>query len=1153
MNIPERIGPYLIDDVLGQGGMGVVYRARRAETGERCAVKTLGMVAAKRAELLRREIRALGRVRHPGIVRVLDQGIHDGCPWYAMELLNSVTLAHLFATQWAGRASWLAADSSMVTRGAPFSTAISGNTDERMGLAPAGAAQRKEVLSALLRVCPALASLHGEGLVHCDLKPSNVFLRDDGSPVIGDFGLAAHAIGARSRDVLEVSPLEVRGTCAYMAPEQIRGEPLDARSDLYALGCMLFEAVTGRPPFVGSVSDVIAGHLDAQPPALSDLAADVPEALGAVINRLLAKQPRSRIGYADDVAIMLSTATGVELPPADYPPPRPYVYRSALVGRDVHLRRLLQRVSEARRGEGRVVFLGGESGAGKTRLATEAGQQAASLGMLVITGECSAPTVGRAAAAPIEPLLPLLECVADLCTERGAEATRRLLGDRGPILATFEPSLGAVPGADSWLAPARLEPSAARRRLFDALLETVRALSAEQRLLLILDDLQWADELTLAFLTDLLPRLSGMSLLVIGTYRTEQVSATLRDLLMAPSAERLDVGRLDTASVASMVADMLAMSDPPEPFITFLAHEGEGNPFFVGEYVRGAIAARVLSRDETGQWELAPLFAVGEDTYKQTVGLPGGLRDVVAIRLNGLSSEARTVLQMAAVLGREFDGEALEAIVPLSLESTMDATQELVARQVLERANGRLQFLHHLLTEISYEETPLAIRVDGHRRAAAAIEERAGGTLDVAMHATLARHWSLAEQPDRALEHYQSAAARAAEVYANSQAIDYYRLALFEWSRLPDQHRPAPGGVHEGLGDVLALTGRQSEARESYAAALEDSRGPLHAAALERKIGKTWETHHEHAQALAAYDRAIEALGDTSPGATTRWWETWIRVHLDKALVYYWRGTPDLMEQELVLVRPHIDRAPPALHAGYYHALAHVGFRRERYLLSAETVGYARRMVEAALASDDQLLIGETLFDRGFAELFHGDTAAATHTLHRAWEHAERTGDVTRIVRSLTYLTICHRRSRHIEAVEAYARQCLETAQESASAVYIGTSQANLAWADFSRGRYPEAEERCRSALAFWRQIDAAFPFCWLAALPLLAIRLMRRDFAEANRMAHLLLGPEQQRLPEGLTAALDEALGAARDRRGADVRASLAQAVGLARETGYL
>jgi hypothetical protein len=259
------------------------------------------------------------------------------------------------------------------------------------------------------------------------------------------------------------------------------------------------------------------------------------------------------------------------------------------------------------------------------------------------------------------------------------------------------------------------------------------------------------------------------------------------------------------------------------------------------------------------------------------------------------------------------------------------------------------------------------------------------------------------------------------------------------------------------------------------------------------------------------------------------------------------------MEQELVLVRPHIDRATPALYAGYYHALAHVGFRRERYLLTAETVGYARLMVEAALTSGDQLLIGETLFDLGFAELFHGDTAAATVTLTRAWEHARRTGDVTRNVRSLTYLTICHRRSRQIETVEAYARQCLETAQESASAVYIGTSQANLAWVDFSRGRYPDADERCRSALAFWRQIDAAFPFYWLAALPLLAIRLMRRDFAEANRMAQLLLGPEQQRLPDPLTAALDEALGAARDRRGADVRASLAQAVALARTTGYL
>ena len=299
------------------------------------------------------------------------------------------------------------------------------------------------------------------------------------------------------------------------------------------------------------------------------------------------------------------------------------------------------------------MFLGGESGAGKTRLATEAGQEAASFDMAVITGEVSAPTVGRDAAAPLEPLLSLLKSVADRCTERGAEATRQLLGDRGPILATFEPALGTVPGAERLARSRAPQPPAARRRLFDALIETVRSLSAEQGLVLILDDLQWADELTLAFLMALLPRLSGMKLVVIGTYRAEQVSATLRELLMAPSAECLDVGRLDAGSVGSMVADMLAMSDPPEPFIAFLSREGEGNPFFVGEYVRAAIAARVLSRDESGHWELAPLYAVGEDTV-QADGRPtersagrGG------DQVYGLSTEARTVLQMAAVLGRE--------------------------------------------------------------------------------------------------------------------------------------------------------------------------------------------------------------------------------------------------------------------------------------------------------------------------------------------------------------------------------------------------------------------------------------------------------------------------------------------------------------------
>jgi len=1175
--VPDRIGPYVVDRVLGKGGMGIVYEARHSITGASCAVKTVGNLDAKLLGMLRREIRALSRLRHPGIVSVLEEGIEDGCPWYAMELLEGLTLASIYASSWRTAAARLPtrlgqesgatvsrlrpAGSDSAETWAEASAAGGGSVTRNAAVKRSPESARvRELLSTLKELCAPLAFLHGEGLVHCDLKPSNVFLRPDGSPVIGDFGLVSNVAGAYGRDVLDVLG-GIRGSVAYMAPEQVQGEPLDARADLYALGCMLYEAVTGRPPFLGPSRDMLAAHLSERPTPPSRLVAGVPEGLEAIILRLLTKQPRRRIGFADDVATMLAPFCLPGPEPVDFPRPRPYLYRSQLVGRDRDLDRLGSRLGEAEGGKGGCVFLGGESGVGKTRLATELGMKAGSMGVQVLTGQCAEPTAGTAGGAPLEVLAPLLRAVADRCREEGAQETARLLGERGAVLAAYERSLADVADVGDQPELARLEPAAARRRLFDALLETLKALTDEKTLLLILDDLQWCDELTLAFLSFLRGRVAGTRFLVLGTYRTEELGGELRELIQAPDAEHLALGRLREDTIGSMVIDMLAMDERPAGFVQFLTRESEGNPFFVAEYLRTAVAERVLYRNDLGRWQLASLYTVSEEAY-ESLPLPKSLRELVSLRLQGLSEDARRAVQMAAVLGRELEAPLLESAIDVEAERTMDGVQELVARQVLEHApEGRLRFLHHRLREFSYDAIDRAERVELHRRAALAIEAAAESP-QLAQHAELGRHWSLGERPERAVRHYRVAASKSAEIYANAQAIDYYRLALAELDRLGDAAEPDGAArqtiaaqLHEGLGNLLSLTGKQGEARESYGAAVEllGSRQAVHAATLHGRIGRTWETHHEHVNALAAYDLAAGELGAEPFEPAEPWWESWIELRLDRAWVHYWRGTAELMQTELDAVRPHLtSRGTPRLQARFFELMANLGYRKERYLLSEQTVEYARKAHLASVETADPLLIAESLFEMGFAQLFHGDVTSATDTLNRAWADARRIGDITRQARSLTYVTLCLRRARRTALVESHGRRSLEAAQESGIRVYVGTSQANLGWVDFHARRYPEAQERCRSALELWRGIDAAFPFFWMAVFPLLAMRLARGDLAELLGLVRSLLAPSQQRLPEELTAPLEDALAAGRGRE-ERVRAALARAVKLAEETGYL
>src|SRR5262245_5673300 len=229
------LGPYETIEPIGKGGMGVVYRARHRVSGEHVALKTVAIPRPGLLACIRREIHALSRLDHPGIVRIHDHGVEAGIPWYAMELVEGPTLReHALLLRGAS------GDGGPTLRFAPGATGATAPVAARAPEAAGGALL--PLLGVVESVCHALAFLHGEGLVHRDLKPENIVLRADGTAVLVDFGLLATFHAPQGRDALEISG-DVLGTIAYMSPEQSRGEMVDARSDLYGLGCILYELV----------------------------------------------------------------------------------------------------------------------------------------------------------------------------------------------------------------------------------------------------------------------------------------------------------------------------------------------------------------------------------------------------------------------------------------------------------------------------------------------------------------------------------------------------------------------------------------------------------------------------------------------------------------------------------------------------------------------------------------------------------------------------------------------------------------------------------------------------------------------------------------------------------------------------------------------
>ena len=270
-------GRYRLDRSLGTSRMAEVFAATDLQLRRSVAVKRLPSSAMQDATAkarFAREARALARVNDPNVVTVFDIVVDDGRPFLIMELVDGMTLRQLIDAE--GR------------------------------LDPA------RVVSIADGICSGLVAVHACEIVHRDMKPSNVFLMPSGVVKIGDFGIASVA-----SDVTLTRTGEVFGSAPYVSPEQVTGNPVDARADLYALGCVMFEMATGRAPFVGDDPATLAyQHVHATPERADAVVPEVPAALASTIDRLLAKDPADRPGSADEVrrslmAMPMSAVSGV--------------------------------------------------------------------------------------------------------------------------------------------------------------------------------------------------------------------------------------------------------------------------------------------------------------------------------------------------------------------------------------------------------------------------------------------------------------------------------------------------------------------------------------------------------------------------------------------------------------------------------------------------------------------------------------------------------------------------------------------------------------------------------------------------------------------------------------------------------------------------
>ena len=609
------------------------------------------------------------------------------------------------------------------------------------------------------------------------------------------------------------SPGTTLGTLGYMSPEQAKGTPADHRSDQFSFGVVLYELATGERPFGrDTAAESLAALLMEPPIPLEEKGAELPAEVCAAVMRCLSKDPEERYG---STAELLETFSRDGREDQGTGPVRSSVageeaasHRTPLAGRDAELAQLMSHLERAIQGSGGLVTLVGEPGVGKTRLTEEIGQLARGRGCVTLVGHCY-----EGEGAP--PYSPWIEILERTCQISDRDSLRALLGEGGAEVAKIYPELRQL--ISDLPLPLDLPPEQSRPYLFRCFRELVERSAQQQPLLLILEDLHWADDATLLLLEHVAGHLEETPALIVGTYRdvdlevSRPLAKTLQQLVRERLVEKIALSRLDEQGVARML-DGLSGLETPTALVAKIHDETEGNPFFVEEvYLHLEEEGRLF--DSAGRWRT--------DLSLDELDVPEGVRLVVGRRLERLSREERSALTAAAVIGRRFSYELLEVVAKGDPDLLLDTIERAEQLQLIEpggrssrRGGSDYRFSHELIRQTLLTGLSLPRLQRLHLRVAGGIEDTAP---DPARRASaLAHHLfqaGAAADEEKTLRFLTLAGEQALEAGAFEDALRHFEDAL---SLLEEASTEERVEVLRLRADAYIGLGRWHEARRDW-------------------------------------------------------------------------------------------------------------------------------------------------------------------------------------------------------------------------------------------------------------------------------------------------------------------------------------------------
>ncbi len=790
---------FLIKRQIGEGGMGIVYEALDRERGAPVALKMLRKVSADTIFRLKREFRGLHDIEHRNLVSLGELLQQDGQWFFTMELVEGVDFLSYIRP---GSAPSVNHADLM----APGANALLGDTLEAPPLNGSPAAKRRfdeaKLRASARQLALGLSALHEVGRIHRDIKPRNILITPEGRVVILDFGLVSQS----GVDSLAGDPLIV-GTVAYMAPEQAASLPVGPEADWYAMGVLLYEALTERLPFEGTPYEVLTEKLKHEPSPPRSLVRDVPGDLDALCVDLLRFDPRTRPGDRDILERLgvrqraqTSRAMHCQTPRAKTPP---------FVGRTDELADLWSAFRDTRHGDLVTVYVHGESGLGKSelvhRFVTEVSEQVAEA--VALCGRCY-----ERESVPYKAVDGLVDSLAQYLRELPDDEANAVLPRNAALLRRVFPILGRVRAIAG--APAPLheinEPQELRQLVFTAARELLCLVAERHPLILVIDDMQWADWDSMLLLGDIVRQPHAPPLLLLLTSRTrppappplrfedsvtwEPTAAerALRQFLHGDAAEVrwVELLPLETRAARQLAKILIARAELPSSVPPSIADEARGHPLLIDELVRYAATEGVQPQGR---------LRLEEAIWARASSLPAPARFVLSLAVMSDVPLTRRTLREAA---------RMEASLFNKQVSLLGAANLIRSQGV--REGDTLEPYHDRVRSAVLAHLDQRARTERHLRLASALE-----TSDASRDrpVLLLRHLEGAGQRERAGHYAQEAAVRAMQAFAFDRAAELYRAALRLGAASDADSRR---DLTIALAGALANAGRGAFAAEAY-------------------------------------------------------------------------------------------------------------------------------------------------------------------------------------------------------------------------------------------------------------------------------------------------------------------------------------------------